>query len=42
VGHVESQLGMAPEILHQLEIAQDSRSIARLRSLKRTIAYEHA
>jgi hypothetical protein len=27
VGHVESQLSMAQEILHQLEIAQDSRPL---------------
>jgi hypothetical protein len=48
VGHVESQLGMAWEILHQLEIVQDSMSLIpdevilknmlKKRSLKRTIA----
>jgi hypothetical protein len=27
VGHVESQLGMAREVLHQLEIAQDGRPL---------------
>jgi hypothetical protein len=30
VGHVNSQLSLAREILHQLEIAQDSRGLFRL------------
>lgn len=28
VGHVNSQLGLAREVLHQLEIAQDARSLS--------------
>ena len=30
VGHVNSQLALAREVLHQLEIAQDSRELSRL------------
>jgi hypothetical protein len=29
VGHVESQLSLAREILHQLEIAQDGRALSQ-------------
>lgn len=30
VGHINSQLGLAREVIHQLEIAQDSRPLSRL------------
>lgn len=42
VGHVKSQLGIAREVLHQLEIAQDSRTLSLRETWLRNSLKKHS